>query len=354
MKAKKTHQYVRVIHDLEKKIHAGRWKEGNYIPTEKEICKIYDVSQITTRRALYELQRMGYIKRQHGIGNQLISRTAGVTPASVCMVMRPEEHLHAPLAERIIAGLQNLKYRVFSQTIGTVQKNPEAAAYLQPNAKTLVMEGLSIDEGELVRNTMQGIEFSLFVVPDGLGSERFSACIESDVFHAGYVAARHCVGCGYKRLVFFTYPLDPNASYATSYRRHYEGMQAACLENKTEMLLRDVADKRNDKLPDSIKRMLAEAGKGCAILSNMDFLAAQVHRVARDLGWRIPKDLGLVGYLNTPWSISMDITTVNMAVDVIARHAIKVVHERKEGRITVPPTLVVRGSTRAISNRGDL
>src|ERR1035437_3407349 len=108
MKKKKTHQYQRVMGDLEKQIHSGKWKEGDYILTEKEVCKIYSVSRITACRALDELQQMGYIKRQNPQGSLLISRVATVARESICVVMRPEEHLFAPLAERIIKGLQRL------------------------------------------------------------------------------------------------------------------------------------------------------------------------------------------------------------------------------------------------------
>jgi DNA-binding LacI/PurR family transcriptional regulator len=352
MKAKKTHQYLRVMGDLEKKIRDGKWKEGDYIPAANEVCKLYSVSQITAGRALDELEHMGYIKRERAKGSRLVSRVATAARESVCMVMTPEAHLFAPLAERIIAGLQRLNYQVNTQTIGTVLENPEAASRFPSNAKALIIEGDSIKEAEFVRNTMRGIEFCVFVIPDGLGDERFSASVECDVFHAGYIAARHCADCGYKRLVFFTYHFEPDALWAASYRRHCEGVQAACQEKKVEFLLRDVADRRDEQCSKVIAQMLAQTGKGCAVLSNMDFLVAQVHRVAQEMGWRVPEDLGLVGYCNTPWSVALGLTTIDVQIDIVADHTIKVVNERRQGKIIVPPTLVVRGSTCSDPNRG--
>jgi len=345
MKAEKTHQYARVMRDLEKKINAGKWKVGGYLPIEKEICKTYGVSRITGCRALDELQRKGYIKRQRAKGSQLISRIADVAHEFACIVMRPEEHLYAPLGQRILAGLQRLHYQVIAQSIDVVLENPEAAANFPPNAKTLIIDGGTLAEAEFVSKTMRGVEFSVLVVPEAPGDERFSASVETDFFYGGYIAAKHCADCGYKRLVFFTFPLDPKASYAPSYRHHYEGIQAACQEKKVELLLRDVADKRQEQCANNIERMLEEIGKGCAVLSNMDFLASQVHRVARDMGWRVPEDLGLVGYYNTPWSISLDMTSVDIQIDVIAHQTVNVVQKQRKGKIVVPPTLIVRSST---------
>ena len=46
----------------------GHWKEGDPIPTEREICDTYGVSRITVRRAINELVREGYLISQQGRG----------------------------------------------------------------------------------------------------------------------------------------------------------------------------------------------------------------------------------------------------------------------------------------------
>lgn len=46
----------------------GHWKEGDPIPTEREICDTYNVSRITVRRAVSELVREGYLVSQQGKG----------------------------------------------------------------------------------------------------------------------------------------------------------------------------------------------------------------------------------------------------------------------------------------------
>ncbi len=46
----------------------GHWKEGDPIPTEREICDTYNVSRITVRRAVSELVREGYLVSYQGKG----------------------------------------------------------------------------------------------------------------------------------------------------------------------------------------------------------------------------------------------------------------------------------------------
>lgn len=49
-------------------LERGRWKEGDPIPSEREICDTYGVSRITVRRAVNELVREGFLESYQGRG----------------------------------------------------------------------------------------------------------------------------------------------------------------------------------------------------------------------------------------------------------------------------------------------
>jgi GntR family transcriptional regulator len=51
-----------------KKIASREWKTGQRIPTEMELCEIYNVSRITIRKAIEDLVLMGHLVRQRGKG----------------------------------------------------------------------------------------------------------------------------------------------------------------------------------------------------------------------------------------------------------------------------------------------
>lgn len=60
--------YVQIHQIIKGKIEKGEWTVGTLIPSEDELCKIFDVSKATVRLAIYELVRTGYLKRQQGKG----------------------------------------------------------------------------------------------------------------------------------------------------------------------------------------------------------------------------------------------------------------------------------------------
>ncbi|MFW5641736.1 MAG: UTRA domain-containing protein [Roseicyclus sp.] len=50
------------------RILAGEWREGDRIPTERELCARFQTSRMTVNRAVRELTEMGYVTRARGSG----------------------------------------------------------------------------------------------------------------------------------------------------------------------------------------------------------------------------------------------------------------------------------------------
>lgn len=59
------HQLEKILIDL---INKGILKENDRLPSERELCKDYNVSRTTARQAVTELERKGYIFKVHGKG----------------------------------------------------------------------------------------------------------------------------------------------------------------------------------------------------------------------------------------------------------------------------------------------
>jgi len=62
------YEYVGVKMKLLEQIGKGEYRQGDKLPTEREMCEIYGVSRITIRQALSELEKDGAIRRIQGRG----------------------------------------------------------------------------------------------------------------------------------------------------------------------------------------------------------------------------------------------------------------------------------------------
>ncbi|MBM7600017.1 GntR family transcriptional regulator [Virgibacillus halotolerans] len=74
-KKNKVPLYLQLMDDLIKKIKTQQYLENEKLPSERELCDIYELSRITIRQALQELEREGYIYKLHGKGTFVASKS---------------------------------------------------------------------------------------------------------------------------------------------------------------------------------------------------------------------------------------------------------------------------------------
>src|SRR5437762_6431047 len=61
-------KYQQVYRALHSGIQAGRWKEGDRLPSEAELVRQFGASRITVGRAVRDLQQAGIVERRAGSG----------------------------------------------------------------------------------------------------------------------------------------------------------------------------------------------------------------------------------------------------------------------------------------------
>jgi DNA-binding GntR family transcriptional regulator len=66
--------YYQIQQDLRKRIKYKEWELNQLMPSETELIKYYDVSRVTLRQALAELEKDGLIKRYRGKGAFITAR----------------------------------------------------------------------------------------------------------------------------------------------------------------------------------------------------------------------------------------------------------------------------------------
>ncbi len=75
--------YKKLIDDLRKAIDDGKYKKGELLPSENDLCKKYHTTRPTVRQALAGLTNLGYIVRQQGKGSIVSESKRGLGILSV-------------------------------------------------------------------------------------------------------------------------------------------------------------------------------------------------------------------------------------------------------------------------------
>jgi GntR family transcriptional regulator len=97
--------YQRVADSIRQRLLAGHWQPGQQLPTEREMCAQFGVSQITVRRAMQILEEENLVERRQGSGTFATSATERKIPilntdyfGSICR--------HAPRLKRRLHSWQ--------------------------------------------------------------------------------------------------------------------------------------------------------------------------------------------------------------------------------------------------------
>jgi GntR family transcriptional regulator len=98
--------YLQLYEIMKVKMESGEWEVDSQIPTEDDLCRLFDVSKATVRLAVSELSRQGYLKRQQGKGTFVCKR---IIPEELSMVTSFRELM-------LEAGVQ-FTTKVLAQTV---------------------------------------------------------------------------------------------------------------------------------------------------------------------------------------------------------------------------------------------
>jgi len=92
--------YLQIMDQMRQRIAVGDWKEGQAIPSIRQLAVDLQVSVITVKRAYLELEREGVIVTQQGKGSHVAS-----TPGLRARLREQELEQHLEHATRIAAML---------------------------------------------------------------------------------------------------------------------------------------------------------------------------------------------------------------------------------------------------------
>ena len=184
----------------------------------------------------------------------------------------------------------------------------------------------------------------------GLVSMKPAFCqVSKDEYHSGYIAARHLLLKGHRRILNIIFP---EKHFAFSHER-IRGIRQAYAEFNVpfdEKLVYTYY--REETVRTIIARALEETPSFTAVIAGNDVLAWQVVETLESKGIRVPQDCGVIGFddLHSFISVPYVLTSVASNLSDLTHHAIDMLMAQLDNEITTPrmyieSTYLVEGET---------
>jgi DNA-binding LacI/PurR family transcriptional regulator len=344
-------------------------KTGDIIPKEMDLCKKYDVSRITVRRAIAELVSEGVLYRVSGVGTFIKELTekdfhiSGKDRQIALVVPDIEDLAISAIFSGIDIAAQKHDYEIIIYSSGRriEKENYNLSHLLQSNSTGAIIfpNWGTANVSHIFELKRQGFPFVLI---DRYFREIETDYVVTDNIAGAFDAVTHLIRLGHKRIGFIG-GLDNSAG-----NDRMEGYKKALSKNGivVDEDLITALDKNNysrlQTEPDSggyreTKNLLKLKNRVTAIFAASDGIAIGAMRAIKDAGLKIPDDVAVVGFDNLKYAslLEVPLTTVAQPFKEIGQKAIEILISKIEGKskelnqIILKPELVIRKTCGGIS-----
>ncbi|MFC5863028.1 GntR family transcriptional regulator [Acidicapsa dinghuensis] len=367
---KRTPKHQVVFEYLHGRITSGEFKPGDRLPSEAELCKMFDASRITAAKAVLELQRLDLVTRRPGAGThvklqpQLEGRTFGLLIPELGLTEIFEPVCHG-MARSAFARPHTLVWGSASGSEGA-NSHRESAELAEQMAHRFIAQNLSgvffaplelISDSEAAnRRIVRSLERAR--VPVVLLDrcylpypERSSHdLVGIDNRCTGFKITDHLLRLGVTRLAFLG---EEHAAQTVDARLtgFFEALRVHGIRPDGEWAWRGSPTDRSFAV-----RMLEKCRPQGVVCAN-DVTAARLMQTLLALGYRIPEDIRIVGIDDVKYAslLPVPLTTIHQncaALGAVAMATMldRVAHPELPVRdVLVPTRLVVRSSCGAQS-----
>ena len=340
---------------LRNDIISGVYKPGMFLPAERKLTEVLDISRGTVRAAIRSLQREGLVRINPGRG-AYVADTVGRKGLQRFIVFLGDNF--APIGRAtegvgLLLGVCRQASKLNAEAIISFSRHDDIAQEVISRYASGNIQGIIYSDCHDYKKYVAPLEKNS--IPYAVGNLEFdnpSLAAKMDFRAVGRAAGRHLVELGHRNIGMLSGPLDKFI-----YKELLAGFRGALaeeeinLEHKIEVVS-DIEDSRMASL-----RMLSAANRPSAIFAARDVRAAGCFLACRELGLRIPDDLSVVGYDDITWpeGRSVGLTTIREPIEEMGEATVDLLNEwlltgKHPGDRIFTGNLVLRASTKKIEN----
>lgn len=350
--------YEKVIADLSYKINHQILIPGQRIPSEKELCAQYDVSEITIKRAMKELSHRGLVVRRPKLGTFAADMARMMGPVRNIQKLRSlvfiAPFLNDELESNVLHGLSlassesNVRVQV-----ETSLNNPAKEAEMLESLATIGVDGAILLPVEGKTNIEKYFALKLkhsfpFVLVDLYFDGLEVPHVVTDDLDAGYRMTKLLIEKGHQRIGFIGEDFS-----VVSVRQRYQGYAQALRDHQipanpyyvrliTPYL--DIEGQERNLAPEieGYRQMLSMSERPTAVVAANNYHAKTFIDVAGEMGFRVPQDISVVGMggWQTAARVHPQLTFMRQDFEQMGREALMALQQLVENRSTIHHAII--------------
>jgi DNA-binding LacI/PurR family transcriptional regulator/DNA-binding transcriptional regulator YhcF (GntR family) len=334
-------------------IRDGTFTPGSKLPNTSEIGARLHVSLITAHKAIQELVREGWLRRERGRGTfvrgDFEASVAAKPKFRIALILRPATVLLDFYHGVLLASLRHAAETTEETGELVLQRCPEMEDINRIDADGFLVFHPSLD---CFRQIEQAESNRPLVVLGGSTRDTHLYCVDAQNYEGARRAVRHLIESGHRRIAIVNGPLT-----ATNCLDRYAGYKAELaahgIQPREDYHFTASAARSAGTALAQLGRVLRSAERPTAILACGYYLALDVMMLLRRMWLRIPDDVSLVGF-DDPKSaclLNPALTTVAQPLEDMGALAYErivqlIKGKRWEPRVELLPTsLIIRDST---------
>ena len=333
-------KHRQVYEYLHGSIQSGALKAGDRLPSEAELGEMFGASRITVAKAVLELQRMGLVTRRPGAGTHVLAQrqTSGYTFG----LLIPELGL-TEIFEPICHGMMRTPFArpdalLWGNASGSVRESAKEAeqmaqSYISQNVSGVFFAPMELTSekdtaNQRITKMLERAKIPIVLLDRGYlpyPERSHYDLVGIDNRRAGYMATRHLLKLGAKRLVFLG---EAGAAPTVDARitGFYEALRVDGIYPD-----HDLAWRGSPVDEAFVKRLMSEEKPEGIVCAN-DLTAARLMQTLQGQGVAIPEDVRIVGMDDVKYAnlLSVPLTTVHQDCAGIGALAMATMLERIE------------------------
>jgi DNA-binding LacI/PurR family transcriptional regulator len=333
--------YRQIKEMLKKGIEEGKYLPGDKIPTASELVEAYDVSNITVRRAMNDLVSEGYLEGVPGRGTFVAERKEAekVNRHNLIGVLFPEK-MRNPFFADIYHGIEDTLssagYRAMVTTsdYSAEKEGAVLSEFHEKGIEGIIMTPVAVNRTKSTDKALgELLDEGVPVVFVDVNVPGFDVdVVTSDNLRGGYMAARHLLDMGHRRIGFI---VDIDCS---SVRDRIQGYREAIEEEGIpydDMLVKHsyIGFRNEESGYRNAKELLHSAKPPTAIMASTDSIALGIYKACHEQGLDVPDDISVLGYDDLPYSRSLipPLSTIHQPKYEMGEKAAELLLERMRG-----------------------